>query len=612
MVILAATKDITSTEKLLDVIRGKNTDSFITSEKPLNSSSKKSKVTKKGKSVPTIFADKKVYTVGVDTGHGVIRLCKTTRANDGRPVLVDYKIVSYTNVARESSEFNEILKSSLNSFCGNQANCNIWVLMSAADVNVQHIKIPRVAKKQLENAVYWTAKKENPFDENDSIFDFELQGEVVDQGIPKYNVVAYTAPKAEVEKVKKIFSDIGINLAGITISPFAIQNLLRAKMMPVSEGAIASLFIGNDFSRIDIYNRENLVMSRGIKTGISSMLESIAETINENNNSFKIEREDAKKILFSIGPEPTKLTEKDAGFGLTEKEIYEMILPALERLVRQVERTLEHHTSVLGFEKVGKIYVSSTMNVYEPILQYISEQLGVKSEIFDVFKQQKIHQADENMSILEKMSLVPVFGLSCSDNSTTLNFIFTYQQKNKEISIKKLNNIIFSVFALALIIVLLALGYKGLEAKSLNDKLANQKQKLLTYNPLITKQLIDKLTDEVTLKRQTTDKYAERYLYLAAIGEISDITPVNIRLINFKIDSANKTNEKTAKGVSDRIMLEGLVSGERNMLDSFLAQYIMKLNNSPMLTLATLEKSNIIKLRQGESLQFTLNAKIGK
>ena len=53
-------------------------------------------------------------------------------------------------------------------------------------MNVRHIVIPKVAKKQIENAVYWTIKKETPFDDKDTVFDFEIQREVTEQGIGKW------------------------------------------------------------------------------------------------------------------------------------------------------------------------------------------------------------------------------------------------------------------------------------------------------------------------------------------------------------------------------------------------------------------------------------------
>jgi Tfp pilus assembly PilM family ATPase len=612
---LTAVNDINSTEKLLDVIRGKKSDSIEEVEKAVDTSSKKQKAPKFVANWSKIFSEKKIYTIGVDISHENILLSKTIRTADGKPVLVAYKVVEYNSLtAKESTEFKTILKSSLLSFCGNTVNCNIWALISDSEVNVHHIKIPRVAKKQLENIIYWTAKKENVVEDKDFIFDFEMQGEFVDQGIPKYSVMVYSASNAEVGKVKNLFSGIGVTLAGITMAPFAIQNIIRKKWMPAGEVTIASLFIDNDFSRIDIFNKGNLVMTRGIKTGITSMMEAVAETINERDGALRLGKDEARKILFSINPDAEKLKETDAGFGLKAKEIYEMVLPVVERLVRQVERTLEHFTSTGILEKVEKIYISSSMDLYEPIIHYISEQLGIKSEIFDPFKKQEAYAAIKSLSLAERMFLVPALGLSFSDNYYTPNVIFTYKQKNREININRLNRGIFAAFGLALVVCLTTLAYQGFEAKKLSNKVVKLENDISRYKPLLTTEAIEKMAAEVAVKRQDNRRYADRYTQLAVIGEISDITLPQISLFHIKISLAGPVKdkaEKTQKDADEGVVLEGVVFGERSMLDSLLTQYVVKLEYSPMLRQVTVGKSNIVKFRNTEVLQFTLNAKIG-
>jgi Tfp pilus assembly PilM family ATPase len=518
--------------------------------------------------------------------------------------------------AKGSSEFNLLLKSSLVAFCGSIADCNIWTMMPAGEVNVQYIKIPHVPRKQLENVIYWTAKKEISIDEKDSIFDFELQGEIVDQGISKYLVMVYTAPKVEIERAKTLFSNIGVSLTGITISPFAIQNIFRSKWMPASEGTFASLFIGNDFCRIDIYSKDNLVMTRGIKTGTSSMMEAIADSVLEKTPHLKLEKDETKKILFSLSPDSEKLSNTDAGSGLREEEILEMIFPVWERLARQIERTLEYYTSSIGYEKVEKLYISSVMNVYNPLLIYISDQLGIKTEFFDPFIKQTASSVYESLSLSEKVSLVPVLGLSFSDNIRTPNTIFTYREKNKETRIKRINRRIFTSFAAALVICIIVLGYQAAEINILGKKLVKLEKELALFNPLLSTDKISKMADEVKTRKQISHQYVQRYLGIATIGEFAALTPENIRLINIKINTGGiglaKINpDKTAKEISDDIIVEGVIFGERDVLDSSLAQYVMKLENSPMLRQVSVQKSGIITFKKSEVLQFTLSAKLG-
>jgi hypothetical protein len=96
---------------------------------------------------------------------------------------------------------------------------------------------------------------------------------------------------------------------------------------------------------------------------------------------------------------------------------------------------------------------------------------------------------------------------------------------------------------------------------------------------------------------------------------VSDITPENIRLISFKISeesaSPKVTADKTTKEAGDGVTIEGVIFGDRSMLDSLLAQYVMKLENSPMLSKVSIQKNSIITFKKSEVLQFTLSAKIG-
>ena len=614
---MADKKDINSTEKLLNVIRGKDKESFVSKGKTAVLLPKKKPVKKSNLILPKFFVNKKHYVVGIDISEEFIGLAKTINSSDGRPVLVDQKIIKYSHLASKgSTEFKSLLKSHLIAFCGSIADCNIWTMISANDVNVHHLKIPRVPRKQLENVVYWTAKKESPVDEKEFVFDFEMQGEIIDQGIPKYSVMVYTVPKVEINNVKALFTQMGITLSGITITPFAIQNIFRTKWMKVGEETFASLFIGNDFSRIDIYNKENLVMTRGIKTGISSMTEEIAEAIGERTGRANVGRDEARKILFSlIDPDADQLKQNDIGFGLRDEDKFAMITPALERLARQIERTLEHYASTAGVHRVEKLFVSLSMNVYNPVLNYFSDQLGTKVEYFDPFGNKSVNVAAQSLKLSERVSLAPVLGLSFSDNIRTPNAIFNFREKNKEISVKRINRGIFASFAAALIICFAVMIYQIMEAKNQSIHLKTLRTELSLYDPLLSTEKISALMEGVKAKKQISRQYAQRHLGMATIGEISVLTTDNIRLISMKINTGNnppkENTDKEAKEISEDVILEGVVSGERNMLDSFLAQYVTKLENSPILRQVTVQKSSVMTIRKVEVLYFTLSAKIG-
>ncbi len=605
-------KDINSTEKLLNVIRGRDEKTFSREKKDFSLSGKKP-TKKSATSFAANLFDKKTFVVGVDIGKDFICLVKTNKANNA---FLDHKIIKYSqNLSTDSAEFKSLLKSSLIPFCGAVNRCEIWTKISAGEVNVYFLKVPRAPKKQMDNVVYWTAKKEGFLDESRLIFDFEIQEHVQEGDKSKQSVMVYTAPKAEVEKIRGIFSDIGVPLAGITTVPFAMQNLFRSDWMPASEEIFASLFIGENYSRIDVYDKENLVMTRGIKTGSSSsMAEAIVSSVMEKTGGLRLEKDEAKKILFSITPDSEKLKTADGKKEFKKEEILEMISPVWERLARQVDLTLK--TSSIGGKRVEKIYVLSAVSMDKSILSYMSNQLSTVTEFFDPFRQKKISATEQALNAFDRILLSPALGLSLSCNSYTPNLIYTYAEKNKELASQKVGKIAFWSFVASLIICIGALAYEGLRYKELVRQGEKFKQELALFKPLLTQEAVLKASEDVRQQRSLARQYVQKYLFYAALGEISHITPQNVRLLNCKFTRGSVAQSTDASGqvkqeVADNILVEGLVFGERSTLDSLLGQYVVTLGNSPIFDSVNIQKQEIIKFNNNEVMHFTLNAKIG-
>jgi Tfp pilus assembly PilM family ATPase len=627
---LARLKEITSTERLLDIIRNKKDDvkreSLDTSR--IDPPRKLFRFTPR-----RIVSGEKPVTIGIDIGHEYLRMVKTRRLVDRSCELLDYKSVPYAHITtRKSPDFSNFLESELNKFCGSVREANLWAIMSAARVNVRHINIPKVAKKQIENAVYWTIKKETPFDDKDTVFDFEIQREVTEQGVDKWLTMVYTAPREEIEDLRGLFSQIGFPLTGISITPFAIQNLFKTEWIPPAlEGTVASLFIGNDFSRIDIFSKGKLIMTRGIKAGINSMVESLMEKLTAiRKETSEVERgvpptsfEQAKKVLFSLSPDSPPLKENDIGFGLADEEKFETILPALERVVRQVERTFERYTGGHNYDIVTRIYVSSAMNISQPVIEYVGNQLGIESDILNPlkFKIPNIGKTMEQTSVSEILALIPAFGLALSDNAYTPNLMFRFKDKEREANVTRANRVIFAVFLVALIVCSGFLLFEIQKAREREATLAQLEQQLAQYVPRVDQSLISGMLSSSSRQQQLSRTYVDRYISMAVISELSYMTPANIRLIDLKVNTgaaqsgkiqAKDPKRETAspKEEGKNLTVEGVVFGDRKALEASLAGYIMKLKSSPMFSHISVQKNSVELLRKNEVLHFVIDIKL--
>jgi hypothetical protein len=283
-----------------------------------------------------------------------------------------------------------------------------------------------------------------------------------------------------------------------------------------------------------------------------------------------------------------------------------MILPALERLVQQVERTLRHFAMQYENVTVGKIYISSGMEPHKRILEYIGKELGVATETLDPFVENPsfISLVPVPETASERSSYVPSMGMALSRNGLTPNFLHTYKDKKKVVNIQRINRGVFAGF---LLLVALCVGvsfWQDGQVKARELKLLELRQQLDGFAVRVDKKLILKLVNETQIKFREVREIGEKYFSVAVISEITDLTPVNVRLLSILTQVNNQPGRKkaTEKGT---VILDGIVQGNRLVLESTLAGYLMELRNSPLFDHPTISKKSFERIENKDGLRFT-------
>ncbi|CAB1061472.1 hypothetical protein D1BOALGB6SA_6245 [Olavius sp. associated proteobacterium Delta 1] len=620
--------EISSTERLLDLIRDDGKEEQTASDQ----SSQKSIGTRLRGIFRNPVSFKKSISVGVDLGHDDLKLIKIHRISDQKFEMLQYARVPFeSDITRESPEFYQFLRPVLANFCGSSRNQDIWCTIPSARVETRQLRIPKVNQKQIPNSVYWSYKKLSAFDDKEKLFDFELLGEVDDGDTTKIDVMAYTALQTEIKELKDLFNKAGFPLAGISIVPFAFQSLLRTGRIDAREIHVASLYIGRDWSRIDIFSEGNLMLSRGIKAGVKTMIEALRTEIEGNlfersiaksptkdtariraiKKRLKYELDQAYQLFFGVTHDIIPPASDERQQFLKEDTIFKMILPALKRLVRQVERTLRHFSLNYENARVGKIYISSGVNPHERIRDYIGEELGIPTETLNPFVDSStfvsLTPSPEHLS--EQNSFVPAMGIALSSNMLTPNFLYTYKDKQKAARNQRINRGVMVGF---LLVMILCVGVSLLQKSTLDEK-ENQKrqsqQQLENISVRVDQSLVLKLVDDIQSKNREIQLIGQRYFGVAVVGEITDLTPANVRLLSLTAQLGDDpANEKSEKGRN--LILSGVVRGDRMTLESTLAGFLMELQNSPLFDQPTISKKSFERYEGVEVLKFTARLKL--
>ena len=563
--------EISSTERLLEVIRGNSSASQpgTAGHEQINAAV----VSRRWRPViKNPFPARKRVVVGIDFGPGEVRLVKVSVGSDRKAQLLDLR--SVTCPSQDSSNFSEFLRYAVLDFVNSSRNYSLWALAPSSHEEIRHLRVPKVSKKQIFNAVYWTMKKEVDFDDK-SVFDFDVQGEVWEKGATKLLIRAYIIPAEEARKIKDIFSNSGLPLSGITLNPFVTQNLFQTGWMPGSNDSVACLHIEDDISRIHIFSNGNLILTRAIKTGLNSMAECLMKSTDTALGSIPLsdtlppgarpeetaappdrvgnpERDRARNLLISLG--------SDSGHrlmdGQEEEEVFQAVGPAVERLARQIEMTLHHHSKTADPVSVSKIYISGVLQNWERLSKYIGDQLGLQGEVLDPLSPEVNFQSNVILpaSVNERLAYSSALGLALS-NARTPNLLFTYSEKQESEKIGFINRGI----ALASFFIMCILAgvyiWQGRIIETRKHELANLQQQLARYNPPVDQNMIIQTEAKAKSHIQSLRELSRGFMPMAVLSELSALTPENVRLISITMDLAGAPAQQARGAAAGSLVL---------------------------------------------------------
>ena len=580
----------------------------------------------------SIFAIKKEVTLSVNIGFSEVRIARIIMQSGRRYLLEDMVSIPIDRqLEKNTPKFFLFLRSTLKQYIDDKKKVMLWSAIPPSGLEIRHFKIPKVPPRELRNAVYWTYKKIGPFEESDVVFDFMIIGEVYEEGTNKFEIVAYTAPESEILKVKALFAKCGFPLTGLSTAPFAIQNLFISKWFDTLSTNVCCIFIGRDWSRIDIFSNGYLILTRGIRSGMNLLAETIKESLNQrysvnegpavgeagglsailvgdetpDDDSLELETKseeerieapppekverfsmnNAMDILFSLLEYDVASAKKKFNIEISEDEIFNIILPSLNRFIRQIERTFEHFALSTKGERVVKIYATGLEASYERLLRHIEKELDISVDIIDPFSplarlsvhiKKTVRIPD---SVGDRVSYAPLLGLAVANEKYAPNLIKTYDDKlfEKNIAfIKKGMITFFMIFVLALGCFSL---WQDMDYSNKKRALLAVETQLNNYRPRIDRNHIVKTLVNIKNNRKKLQLYAEKYQGVAMVNELISMTPDNVSLISLKMNLIPKNSNK--EEVSSReFEIEGIVTGERSDLNSDLASYLADIKRS--------------------------------
>ena len=525
-------------------------------------------------------------TLGVHLDLDSLRVVEVNRGRIARWFCVPYP----DGLQLDSKEFPAFLKVRLAEFYSVLRRPFTWVVGPTPSLQVRFLSLPKVRPRQVPNLVYWTYRKEIPFDAAQTVFDYGLEGgdSPSSGSAKKMDATAYTVAQPEVDALVGLFTHAGIHVDGIVIPSFAMRNLFQSQSAGGHAETAMGLYVGEDSSSIMFVRGKQVVSHRLFKTGMNVMLDVLRDRYPDWSpvNAYRIVRA-ALEPGAPEAPPPAGLAADDS------KQIREAVHAAFGRLVQQVERSMSAYM-VGRTEEIKNIYVLGPMAGIGSLVQELGNKLGVNSQPLDLFRTaQFVDKSSATRGPGEAGMMSIALGAALSDRARTPNLVYTYVKRNLEASGVRAKKMLLAV---GIVGVALMIG-AGQMAYRANDRTRRElktcMENIQRYPPIPDRAMVQRMSDKAVANSVQMKRMALRNLPMAALNQLALLTPEDVRLYVLVLEPegigsaaarhAKKTRSADAGAdPAIRIHMEGLVLGELGAQESKLASYQLRLEDADL------------------------------
>ena len=267
---------------------------------------------------------------------------------------------------------------------------NVVTAISGDSVIVRYVKLPYMSEDELKNVITYEAEQYIPLAIDQVVLDFEILGELEEEGQRKIEVLLVAAKEDIIDQHVDILKRAGLTPIVIDVDTFALGNAFEYNFGRAAGETISLIHIGAKLTTINI-----------LENGVSHLTRDVA--VAGNNFTREIQREfgisfiQAEELKFRAGEVPIESEDimqmEMPGKDNESNRIGEAITPVLNKLVAEIQRSFDYYESSIRRGTISRIQLSGGTSRLKKIEKYLADKLNLVVGMNDPF---------QNISIPEK------------------------------------------------------------------------------------------------------------------------------------------------------------------------------------------------------------------
>lgn len=476
-----------------------------------------------------------------------------------------------------------VLRDMVGSLGGRKAS-RTYAVLSGPDVLLRRASLPRMPDRELREAVRWESKKHLPYPVEQAVIDYQVLGEVREEGATKLDLLIVAARAELVESRLAVLQRAGVEVHGLMAAPFALGNVVASQARD-REG-LAVVDLGSRSSRIAFFDPDGSVtLSRDIAVGGDDLTDALAGAFEDPHQSEAFKRRYG--IAGSRQGEDGGQTEPLAQPTL-------MMRPVLERLLSEIERSIHYYRTRFGGGLVGRLLLAGGGAGLVGLDTYLAEGLGIQVAVLDPVGGMAPGGVPAEGA---GPGLAVAVGLALASGREP-NLLPARAKRRYRLAGDRLA---MRVTALAAVLILVILSmFAALEKKQLVSERNGLQAQWLGVQPLLSQE------------RASREEIRRTEGILTALQVRGDATVGPLKKLTHAIPSYVVLTELSLKPNSaperlpQKLEIAGRIQANRLFLESYLAKFAMDLERAGFASPTVLSKS-VVELERGAQLQFRLS-----
>lgn len=422
---------------------------------------------------------------------------------------------------------------------------------------IRRIELPHMARDEIVDALKWQAKNLIHYDVDKAVIDFELLGETQkEDGSKIMDLLVVIASRDEIDKKVKILKESNLDAVSITVSPFALENILKIDQDIDSSKSISIIDIGHKKTEVSIFRGKALEFVRYIPVGSGNITEAMTGSIALEDGSVELSKDEAEKLKMRLG---ISYEEEALERGITSRQILSLMRPILERLSKEITRSADYYIQEYGREAVSLVYLVGGGSLLKNLDRFLSEESNAQVKLMELPKSidaSKAHLKSEDIS-----ALVPLISAVLGYKKCPNLLPHEYRQEKIEF----IEKISLRMIAIILGVILLpSFLFLKLRVNDYSDRLKNA---------VIQETILDQIKD---LQNRVVERSA--FLNQAKMSEIpleyvmkelSIIIPPNCVFDSLSVDQKGKALD-----------MKGIIYEPRGLAEGILTEFMESLERS--------------------------------